>query len=182
MLTHKQVEQLLDVTSEVDARQQDAADVVRLTLLTGCRSGEILRLKWSEVHPVTLELETTKTGGRRVELSHAAQRIRARRQETRRSRYLVFPSLEDPSKPINSIDTAWHGFLRRAKIFGRCRLHDLRHTYASHALQSGETLHMTGKLLGHKNPRSTERYAHLDGKYLSKAAQKVSSKIEQMMG
>lgn len=73
-------------------------------------------------------------------------------------------------------------FAAAAEIDAGFRLHDLRHTYASHALQSSETLYMTGKLLGHKDVRSTERYAHLDGSTLAKAARAVSKEIAQLLG
>ena len=61
-------------------------------------------------------------------------------------------------------------FKRLAGLPLSLRLHDLRHTYASHALLLGESLFTTGKLLGHANTNSTARYAHLAPDMLAQAA------------
>lgn len=62
------------------------------------------------------------------------------------------------------------------------RLHDLRHTFASVALMSGETMRATGELLGHRNQQSTARYAHMRSEYLHEAAEAVSARIASTMG
>ncbi|EBA02741.1 site-specific recombinase, phage integrase family protein [Rhodobacterales bacterium HTCC2150] len=80
-----------------------------------------------------------------------------------------------------TISGSWATLRKRADLPTDIRLHDLRHTYASHAILSGESLPTTGKLLGHASPRTTKRYAHLDGTTLAKAADKVALEIEQMM-
>ena len=61
------------------------------------------------------------------------------------------------------------------------RLHDLRHTFASHAAMTAETLPMIGKLLGHATVKSTARYAHLDDAHLSEAVNELGEIIERMM-
>ena len=57
------------------------------------------------------------------------------------------------------------------------RLHDLSHSYASHAIMNGESLHMAGRLLGHRRAATTNRYAHLDDVTLSEAAERVAHAI-----
>lgn len=61
------------------------------------------------------------------------------------------------------------------------RIHDLRHTFASHAAMNKETLPMIGRLLGHANNQSTAHYAHLDDEHLLDAAQQIGDAIERMM-
>ena len=56
---------------------------------------------------------------------------------------------------------------------------DLRHSHASHAIMNGESLHMAGRLLGHRRAATTNRYAHLDDVTLSKAAERVAKAIER---
>lgn len=181
MLNSAQIKRLAKILDRAPSKWRDAADAIRLILLTGCRSGEILRLRWDEVKRGRLKLSRTKTGPRSVPLSTAALEHLDRLRTNRRSAY-VFPASGGDKPYRTSIDTAWHTLRARAGLPPDIRLHDLRHTYASHAIMSGETLSMTGKLLGHRSPNSTERYAHLDAKYLERAAEKVSKKVEALMG
>jgi integrase len=62
------------------------------------------------------------------------------------------------------------------------RIHDLRHSFASSALGSGETLPIIGKLLGHTQVQTTARYAHLANNPLQNAADRISAKIARAMG
>ena len=54
------------------------------------------------------------------------------------------------------------------------RIHDCRHTYASHAVMGGLDLYTVGRLLGHADTGSTERYAHLADGHVRKAARRIS--------
>ncbi|MFE3838900.1 tyrosine-type recombinase/integrase [Pseudogemmobacter sonorensis] len=93
----------------------------------------------------------------------------------------MFPSSREPEEPTRSIHHQWAILRWRAGLPSDIRLHDLRHTYASHAIMQGQSLTMAGKLLGHANPASTERYAHLDGKYLAAAAERVAINVASMI-
>jgi site-specific recombinase XerD len=57
------------------------------------------------------------------------------------------------------------------------RIHDLRHTFASTAIASGQGLPMIGKLLGHTQVQTTARYAHLAADPIKNAADQVASNI-----
>jgi site-specific recombinase XerD len=57
------------------------------------------------------------------------------------------------------------------------RLHDLRHTFASSAIMAGVPLAIVGKLLGHKNSKTTERYAHIGQDPIRAAGELVASRI-----
>ncbi len=93
----------------------------------------------------------------------------------------VFPSSLSETGHLTCVDASWVTIRNAAGIPEDTRIHDLRHTYASHAILSGETLSMTGKLLGHASLRSTKRYAHLDPGQLAKNADLISKRIESMM-
>ena len=73
------------------------------------------------------------------------------------------------------------GPFARIAGLGRLRLHDLRHTAASHAVMSGENLPLAGKLLGHTRHRTTSGYAHLADGHLVEAAERVGSIIAKAM-
>lgn len=159
-----------------------AADAVRLILLTGCRSGEIIRLRWSEVRmgDGTLSLARTKTGPREVHLPKEATALLRRRRACRMGE-AVFPSSKDPNRSTTMIPVIWRDMRAAAGLEADVRLHDLRHSYASHSFMSGEAMQMTGRLLGHAQVSSTDRYAHLDGEFLTAAAERVSATVERMM-
>lgn len=163
-----------------DWRDRDAADAIKLILLTGCRSGEIIRLRWDEFERDHLKLKQTKTGPRDVQLSKHARTILTRRRKDRLGLF-VFPSPKTISQPRKNFNSHWVRIKARAGIDPKLRLHDLRHSYASHAVMSGETLAMAGQLLGHSSPISTERYAHYDGAFLSAAAERVTALVVNAM-
>ena len=75
------------------------------------------------------------------------------------------------------VGSAWQ-LVRDAAGLRDFRLHDLRHTFASHAVMSRENLPMIGKLLGHRCIKSTARYAHLDDAHLIDAAEEIGRAIE----
>ena len=104
-------------------RQQ--ADMIRLLLLTGCRRGEIVRLRWSEVRDDTLMMADSKTGPRRVPLNSQARRILER--QPRGGSPFVFPSPRDPSRSRHPDIELWYRVRKEAGIED-VRLHDLRHT------------------------------------------------------
>lgn len=180
LLSSDQISALGKALRSCPPSHREAADAIRLILLTGCRSGEILRLRWSEVLPDRLKLSSTKTGAREVLLSSPAIRLFAKRKKEASSMF-VFPAARVPDAPIGKIDYQWSVIRWRAGLPEDIRLHDLRHTYASHAIMQGQSLTIAGKLLGHANPASTERYAHLDGQYLAAAAERVAATVASMM-
>jgi integrase len=181
LLSSAQLKDLGQTLAAAPQRNRWAADAIRLILLTGCRSGEIIRLKWSEVEIDRLLLGRTKTGPREQLLSQdAVKLLRAMRRQ--RLGTCVFPGKDDVNTPTTGLPGQWLTFRKRAGLPDDIRLHDLRHSYASHSVMSGESVTMTGKLLGHRNSASTERYAHLDGAYLSAAADRVSERVAKVMG
>lgn len=82
----------------------------------------------------------------------------------------------DPMKPRTDLNKPWESIRNRAGLQG-LRLHDLRHTYASYGAGSGLGLPILGKLMGHREAATTQRYAHLDSDPLRRAASEIADKI-----
>ena len=154
------------------------ADVIRLLLLTGCRRSEVLTLRWQDVDGDTLTLVDAKTGPRRVFLNAPARAI-LERQPRSASEY-VFPSPLDPERPLSSNLRLWYSVRREAGIED-VRLHDLRHTFASHAVLQGVPLPVVSRLLGHKQPSMTLRYAHVSDRETEAAAERIGAAIAQAL-
>ena len=157
-------------------RQQ--AEVIRLLLLTGCRKGELVNLKWSEIDGDALRLRDGKNGPRTVFLNSHARNILSRQPRTS-SKY-VFPSPVDSSKARSPELSLWRKVRRQAGIED-VRLHDLRHTFASHAVMQRVPLPIVSRLLGHTGTRMTLRYAHVGDRETEAAAERVGNAIASVL-
>ena len=117
-------------------------------------------------------------GPRHVLLGEAARELLDGLSESASGEW-VFPG-KDEDEPLNKNDlwTFWIKTRDAAGIVADARLHDLRHAHASHAVMSGESLHVAGRLLGHRRASTTNRYVHLDDATLTQAAERVAASIQ----
>jgi len=155
------------------------ADIIRLLLLTGCRKSEIRTLRWQDVEGDTVNLADSKTGPRQVLLNAPARAILER--QPRSASAFVFPSPRDPGRPLHRSDLKlWYSVRKEAGIED-VRLHDLRHTFASHAVLQGVPLPVVSRLLGHKRPSMTLRYAHVSDRETEAAAERIGACIARAL-
>ena len=154
------------------------ADAIRLLLLTGCRKSEILTLRWQDVDGNTLNLTDAKTGSRRVFLNAQARAVLER--QPRSESVYVFPAPRSPKRPLSHHLPLWRLTRKEAGIED-VRIHDLRHTYASHAVLQGVPLPVVSRLLGHKNPSMTLRYAHVGDRETEAAAERIGVAIARAL-
>ena len=175
-LSAAEVRRLGEVLAHYEPRRPQIAAIVRLLLLTGCRKGEILTLKWRFCREGKLFLPDGKAGPRTVWLSSAAREVLERLPH--RSVW-VFPSPKTRScLTAPTLDRAWQRIRAEADLCD-VRLHDLRHTYASMALAQGETVLTIGRLLGHRNPATTLKYTHMSDATVHEAADAVGAALGQ---
>lgn len=153
-----------------------AIAAIRLLMLTGCRKGEILSLRWSDVDIESreLKLRDAKTGPRVVPLSPAAASVLAALPRSADCKW-VLPGRK-PGSHLTSPTYVWNRLRARARLTD-VRLHDLRHSFASTALALGESLPMIARLLGHKQIATTARYAHLARGAVHEAAERVAASL-----
>jgi integrase len=151
-----------------------AAAAIRLLLFTGCRLREILHLKWEQVdlERGLMFLADSKTGRKTVILNAPALAVLTGLD--RLGSYVV-PG-DDAEKPRADLKRPWEAVAKRAGLEG-VRLHDLRHTYASFGAGGGLGLPIIGKLLGHTQASTTQRYAHLDADPLRRASEAIGGRI-----
>ena len=160
------------------APRRQQADIIRLLLATGCRKNEIVKLQWREVDETALNLADGKTGPRKIFLNAQARAI-VERQIRTGSPY-VFPSASDPRLPQSDKLPLWREVRKRAGIED-VRLHDLRHTFASHAVMQGVPLPVVARLLGHRNVQMTLRYAHVADRDVEAAAERIGIAISALL-
>jgi integrase len=165
-----------------DHRDQQAADILRLCMLTGCRRGEAQAARWDQFDlergtwskPAT----TTKQAKLHVApLSAAALELLAR---IRRDGPFVFAGREPGTHRIE-IRKNWAAICKAARIDG-LRMHDLRHSFASELVSSGHSLPVVGALLGHAQITTTQRYAHLYDDVTRAAVNKVGARMAGLVG
>ncbi len=141
--------------------------VITLLLLTGCRYREIMDLQWQDVKGSRLLLRDSKTGPRTVWLGSAGREVID--SLPRQPKIPVLFWNDQFRRPMRSIQNLWETILDRTSL-GTLRIHDLRHTFASHAAMNKETFWTAAR---HANRQSTASYAHLDDEHLLDAAQQV---------
>ena len=159
-----------------------AANLIKMLILTGSRLGETTAATWEQfdlergiwVKPSHL------TKQKKVEytpLSQTAINFLETLKQDAQGSYL-FPG-RVPNKPLVNVYAFWKKLLKEANI-ENIRIHDLRHTYASHLVSSGLSLSIVGKLLGHTQAATTQRYAHLADQALRDATNVFGNKIANL--
>jgi integrase len=179
-LSEAEVAHLGDTIMSMQAENRlsaNAANAVRLLLLTGCRKSEITSLRWDWVDfdRGCLRLPTSKTGAKVVALAAAALELLASLRERDPADAWVLPAARGEGS-YTGLQKDWERVRERAGLNG-VRLHDLRHSFASFAVADGNTLFLVSKALGHKQTRTTEIYAHLSDDPLRQLADRTASRI-----
>ena len=171
-LSTAEIRRLGEVLARHEVDRPQATAIIRLLLLTGCRKGEIVTLKWRFYREGKLFLPDSKNGPRTVWLSSAARAIL---DGLPRKSVWIFPSSRtNRSMTKAAVDQLWYRARADAGLHD-VRIHDLRHTYASMALAHGETVLTIGRLLGHRNPETTLKYTHLSDAMVREATDTVGA-------
>lgn len=179
-LTEEELQVLWKVLDEYS--NQSVACVFKLLILTGARKGELLHATWDQfdlqkgvwTKPSHLTKQNKKE---HLPLSIEAIEI-LETMKSQASSSFLFPGKVE-GKSIQEVKKAWDTIRKKAG-FPDLRIHDFRHTHASHLVSSGLSLNIVGKLLGHTQPSTTERYAHLADRPLRQAAQLFGSRVKEL--
>jgi integrase len=155
---------------------QYAAAAIRLLILTGARLREILHAKWEQVdiERGLIFLADSKTGKKPLYLSAAVQQVLADLPRVEGNPHVIAGAKD--GQPRSDLKKPWAAVSRAASLEG-VRLHDLRHSFASIGAGASLGLPIIGKLLGHSQPATTARYAHLDADPLRRAANTIGATI-----
>lgn len=174
-------EELQRLTTVLEAHlNQKNANIIRLLILTGARKGEVLNATWGQFDLErgvwTKPAHTTKQKRTEyVPLSSAAiELLTSWEKQMGDIGDYVFPG-NVPGKPVHCIKKFWDE-VRTAANLNEVRIHDLRHTFASHLVSNGTSLPIVGRLLGHTQPQTTQRYAHLADAPLRQALERIKIK------
>jgi len=161
---------------EAEGGSPIAATAIRFLALTGARRSEALSLRWDWVdfEGGRLNLPESKTGKKVITLNAAALALLADIPRMAHNPY-VFPG-EAAGGHLVDLKRPWKLVRERAGL-ANVRLHDLRHSFASLGAAGGMGLPVIGALLGHKETRTTQRYAHLADDPLRAASEAIGGQV-----
>lgn len=181
-LDDQEVQQLFSVLDTY--HNQSVSNIIRLLLLTGSRYTEAVSATWDQFDLDKGTWTKPDHSTKQKEMHHlplssiVLDLLKDMKHEADSS--FLFPG-KISGKPIKDIKKAWHTIRTRAG-FPEVRIHDLRHTHASHLVSSGLSLSIVGKLLGHTQVSTTQRYAHLADEPLRQATEIFGSKVQKLTG
>jgi integrase len=182
-LTADELRRLGTVLSEAQADGSESPFVlaaIGLLILTGARLREILTLRWEHVdfQNGVLRLPDSKTGAKPIYLSDPALHL-LRNVPRLQNNPHVIPGKNAGARLIN-LQKPWRRLRAKAGL-NDARIHDLRHSFASVAAGRGMSLPVIGKLLGHTQASTTQRYAHLAIDPVRAAADAIGAEIVTVM-
>ncbi len=193
-------EEQLDIYLEIIRSDPFWHDFFYLELTTGLRLGELCALRWEDFDQSKGTLRVSRTlggsgdvvsvgdpktdaGKRAIFLPQSTATVMTERLKKKYSPW-IFPSLDEPEKPVSK-SSAYHRhkyFLRAAGL-PDIRFHDLRHTFATHALKSGVDAKTLSGILGHTNASfMLDTYTHVTGEMQHRAAEIVGGFMEEIFG
>jgi integrase len=168
-----------------EAEQEKSASpwviaAIRLLAFTGARRNEILTLRWEHVsvEHESLLLPDSKTGRKAIRLNAPARALLHEIPRLEGNPYVICG--ERPGRHLVNLEKPWRRTRATAKL-NDVRLHDLRHSFASVAASGGQSLVVIGKMLGHSQPATTARYAHLADDPVKAASDAVGTRIAAAM-
>jgi integrase len=158
-----------------------AVAAFRLLALTGARVSEILTLQWDWIDATqgVARLPDSKTGRKNLYLPPGALAVLDALPRMAGNSH-VLPG-DRAGAHFIGVQKPWQR-VRRLAGLPDLRLHDLRHAYASVAVAGGDSLFIVGKILGHRQASTTERYSHLASDPAMAVAARTAGRLEAMMG
>jgi integrase len=161
---------------------QQSANIIRILMMTGARKSEVLGMRWDQLDLSTgiwtkLASATKQKADHTVPLSAPVRMLLNELYAACiKPGEFVFANARKDGPRLN-IQTNWEKLCKAAGIEG-LRIHDLRHSFASQLASGGASLPLIGALLGHSNPNTTARYAHLFLDPLRAATERVGATID----
>lgn len=182
-LTPDELQRLGQTLNQLEAENRAdpfALAAIRLLILTGARRNEILTLQWRDVdlRRHLLILRDSKTGEKVIHLNEPAVQVLQTISRLAGNPYVIVGRVHGTH--MVNIHKIWDQIRKEAGLED-VRIHDLRHSFASLAAETGASLPMIGKLLGHSQPRTTQRYAHLTEHTVHDLNERIGASISAWM-
>lgn len=178
-------EELARLGNSLDACQKEGVNptaiaAIRALIFTGARKSEILglRWKWCDFERRQIRLPESKTDAKTIPLGAPALDLLSSLPRIQGNPF-VFPATSGDGHFIG-LRKVWGNIRARAGL-DDVRIHDLRHSFASVAVAGGDSLYLVGKVLGHRQAKTTEKYAHLSDDPVLAVAERAANTIAAAM-
>jgi len=158
---------------------------LRLLIYTGARLNEILSLEWRWINweGGFARIPASKTGPKTIPLPQPTlvllSKLREQQNHDGIESKFVLPGVRRGTY-FTGIQKPW-GRIRTAAGLEDVRIHDLRHCYASVAVSNGTSLYLVGAVLGHRQPSTTQRYAHLAMQPVREVAERTAGQLVELL-
>ncbi|SDZ47404.1 MULTISPECIES: site-specific integrase [Delftia] len=175
-LSAAETQRLHEVLSRCGSPQLKS--IVALLLLLGCRKRELLDARWEDVdlERRNWRIPLTKSGkARSIPISDRALEVLRGLPRWSGCPYVI-PN-PDTKRPFGNLFYLWDKVRKEAGI-ADLRMHDLRHTFASNLVNSGQSIYVVSKLLGHSQIKTTARYSHLADETLMSAVDAAAKVVD----
>ena len=175
-LTSKEFKTLGETLAAANHHNPYALAAIKVLMLTGLRKNEVINMKWDDLQAElgVILIPESKTGKKFVPLTQPVATILKGLSRIEGCDY-IFPGVDN--RPYQGLPKVW-AKIRKQVNLEDVRLHDLRHSFASVGAMGGESLYILGKLLGHTDQSTTQRYAHIGNNPLAKAAEEIALQID----
>lgn len=187
-LTEEEFVRLSDYLHEAERIEEERPSVInaiRLLIMTGCRKNEIAQLKWEYIdwEKSCIDFPDTKTGRKTLKVSKQVIEYLKEISEDpktpfKSNPYVIYSPLK-PGTYYQDLQGAWERIRKRVGIED-VRIHDLRHTYGTFALNEFDNLKLVQKLMKHASLQSTQRYAHVLESRMDKAVDQMGTLMGQI--
>jgi integrase len=163
-----------------NAENPIAIAAIRFLLLTGMRKSEVLNLRreWVDFDRCIIRLPDSKSGKKAVPVGQAAIDVLLSISPLAGNPHVFYGAKRE--RPFVGLPKVWTRIRAKAGLTGT-RLHDLRHTFASHGASGGASLYILAKIMGHADSKTTARYAHLSDDPLKAGVEKISQNIAALI-
>jgi integrase len=176
----KRLGEVLEVAAKDGSENPYVIAVIWLTIFTGARKSEISTLRWSYVDLASqlLRLPDSKTGPKVIPLNSFAIEILSTLKRIKGNPF-VFPG-HGHGKHLVNYWKVWDRLRMKAGLED-VRIHDLRHSFGSTAMDTGGSTRVLGRVMGHGNTTTTDRYAHVKNAPALKLSEETGALIAKRM-
>jgi len=179
VLDISEVESLFSVTKNLKHRA-----ILIMTYSSGLRASETARLKLTDIDSkrMTVKVSDGKGGKDRYSIlsQTALEHLRQYWKKYRPTEWLFEGQKKDDHISIHSIQLMFYAARKRAGITKQASVHTLRHSFATHLIEAGTSLHHVQLLLGHRSPTTTTVYLHVSRLNLSQVISPLDKTAQQI--